>query len=87
MDEGLKRMGNLYLRNREELDIDGVINISGFDEDYLVLNSKLGKITVEGVGLVVEDLNHDSGKIKVRGIINAVIFSADGKKNKRGVFS
>ena len=86
-DEAVKKIGNLFLKNREELDIDGVCNIASFEEDYLVLNSKLGKITVEGAGLVIEDLSHESGKIKVRGVINAVIFSTDTKKNKRGVFS
>lgn len=86
-DEAIKRIGNVYLKNREELDIDNVKNIATFDDDYLVLNSKLGKIIVEGSGLVIEDLSSESGKIKIRGTVNALIFSSEGKKNKRGVFS
>ena len=86
-DEALKGIGSIYLKNREELDIDNVKNIASFDDDYLVLNSKLGKIIVEGSGLVIEDLSSESGKIKIRGTVNALIFSSEGKKNKRGVFS
>ena len=86
-DDNVKLLGNLFIRNREEMDIDNVENVASFDEDYLVLNSKLGRITVEGRGLVIEELNSDNGKIRIRGTIDLVQFSGGSKKGKRGLFA
>ena len=86
-EDNNRKVGNVTVKNREELEIDNIINISAFDENYLTLNSKLGRITVEGRDLRVEDLNHDTGKIKVRGTVNAIVFADDTKRTKRGIFS
>ena len=87
MSEVGKKVSNLILKNREDLEIDGIVNISSLDDDYVALNSEIGKILIDGEGITVEDLNKETGKVKIKGIINSIVFSKVDKKSKRGIFS
>jgi len=86
-EEVNKLLGNVTIKNRESLEIDNVENISSFDEEYLSLNSKLGKIIIEGHHLRVEDLNRETGKIRISGTVDAVVFSDERKRPRKGLFS
>ncbi len=76
----------LVVTNRGALSLNTVERILGFDTDYVSLECVVGKITVEGEGLAIENLSKDSGDLLITGKISAVLFS-DEKANKRGLFS
>jgi sporulation protein YabP len=76
--------GNINIKNREEIVVDGAENILSFEDYSLVIMTSLGKLTVEGEGMVIESLNNESGKIKIKGRISGIYYS-EGKKG-RGFF-
>ena len=73
--------GNLSLKNREELCVDGVEGIISFEEYSLVVKTNLGKLTVEGEGMVIDSLVKETGRIAVKGKISGIYYS-DNKKSK-----
>ena len=73
----------LLLINRSELIIGGVISIDSFDEDYLEIDTKLGRVSVEGEGLKIEEFIQNSGKIKINGKICGFFYRGENKKAKR----
>ena len=80
------RTQSLLIKNREELSVNGIKKVLGFDSDYVLLESESGRITVEGQSLAIENLVKDSGDLQITGKITAVIFS-DEKKVRGGVLS
>jgi len=79
---------NLFLSDRRKIDIDGVEGVVGFDEDYVTLITSVGKLSIEGEELIIENLSKETGKISIKGKINAIIYSdKQVKKGFRGLFS
>ncbi len=70
----------LTLTDRRDLDIDSVEGISAFDESYIYVLTKAGKLTIEGRDLKIDDLNKDSGKMHVTGEISGIYYSEESKR-------
>ncbi|WP_090015346.1 sporulation protein YabP [Clostridium sp. DSM 8431] len=82
MDEIKK--SNLSLENRKKLTLTGVIEIINFDEETILLNTSLGKITVKGEGLKVDKLDVQNGEVIIAGMISSLVYSKKGvKKSKK----
>lgn len=75
----------IILTDRSDLVIDNVENIISFDEGYVVLATKAGRVNVEGKELKVDSLTKDGGKIHIIGNITGVFYSSDA--GKQGAFS
>ena len=68
----------------QTLNINGVEDIAGFDEGIVILETRLGRISVEGDGLKIESLTRDDGAVFIRGKISGIYRSE--KEKKRGLF-
>lgn len=75
----------LTVTNRTNLCMNGILRVLGFDDDYVLLESEEGRITVEGSGLVIESLTKETGEIEICGKIFSVAFS-DNKRERRSFF-
>ncbi len=74
----------LTINNRERLTVNGVINVEGFSEEYLVLNTTLGELAVEGESLKIESLTKENGEILIIGKINGLFYKDE--KSEKGFF-
>ena len=74
----------LTIRNRDRLELDGVINVEGFGEEYLILSTALGELTVEGSDLKIESLTKENGEILIIGKINGLFYKED--RSEHGFF-
>lgn len=81
MDEKMKKTHNLYIENRSELKLEGVVDVGSFDEETITAYTDFGCLTVSGTGLHVEELNLESGKLEVKGEITALVYSSERRKN------
>lgn len=76
--------GSISIKNREELILEGAEGILSFDDYSLVITTSLGRLTVEGEGMVIDSLVKETKKIVVKGKISGVYYT-DNKKAK-GLF-
>jgi sporulation protein YabP len=83
MPENTSKKYEIQLINRSELLIDGVISIDSFDEDYLEIDSALGKMSIEGDELKIEEFIQNSGKIRIKGKINGLFYQKETSKKKK----
>ena len=67
------------------LTINEVENILGFDENIILLETRRGRITVEGNELKIESLEKSGGNLIIKGEITGIFSSSDGPK--KGLFS
>ena len=74
----------LTIDGKSRLRMDGVNNVLGFAEDFVTLDTLLGRVIIEGEELKIESLNKDGGIIDVSGVIVSVLYSDN--RGKSGVF-
>ncbi len=70
---------NIIIENRKRLEISGIKDVISFDEETLLLDSVMGRITVKGEELHIESFNTQSGDLTAAGKIHAVVYMSDAK--------
>ena len=82
--ENVSKNQSVVLENKKKLTIDSVINVESFSDDYLEISTGLGRISVEGKDLKIEELRQENGKILITGEIDGVFYKEN--KTKKGLF-
>ena len=73
---------NIYLKDRYELECDGVTDVRCFYPDYIELTTSLGILTVEGENMKIEELIKETGRILIKGDICGVAFKKQKVRKK-----
>ena len=73
------RPHSLSLESREKLSISGVDDVSGFDENLIVLTTGQGDLTVRGENLHIDRIDLDAGQLEVRGSIQELSYDEPAK--------
>lgn len=68
------RLHSLSMESREKLSIAGVDDVSGFDENLIVLTTAQGDLTIRGQGLHIDRIDLDAGQLEVRGHIQELSY-------------
>lgn len=71
----------LTVTNREQVVISGVAAVDSFDDQEIVLETELGALTIRGEELHIKQLDLESGRFAVDGVINALLYSARVNRN------
>lgn len=79
MEENLSVVQNVIIENRKRLNISGVKEVSSFDDETVLLDTALGKMTVKGEGLHIESFNTATGDLTAVGKVHAVVYMSDAK--------
>lgn len=66
----------LTVINREQVVISGVHAVDSFDDQEIVLETELGTLTIRGEELHIKQLDLESGRFAVDGMVNAFSYSA-----------
>ena len=81
-----KKEHEIKLIGRNEMNISGVEEVVGFDEENVRLKTSEGELFVEGNGLKIGTLNTEDGIVALAGRICAIYYSGDEPKDKRSLF-
>lgn len=73
--------GNVVLESRKKLSLTGIIEVISFDEEKILLNTKLGALTIKGSGLKMNKLDVQNGDVIIVGDICSIVYN--GKEAKR----
>ena len=75
---------NIYLENREKLNISGVKDVLSFDDQMVILETELGLLTIKGDNLRIQKLSIDTLDVSIQGTINTLIYSDHSTEKKGG---
>jgi len=64
-----RKSHNIIMENREKLTVSGVEDVSGFDENEIIMSTVCGNLIVRGSGLKIDKLTLESGDVAVQGLI------------------
>lgn len=79
------RAHTLTLQGRNRAKLDGVMAVSCFNEQEVVLQTSAGEVALIGEGLHIEQLNLEEGQLDVTGEIAAIEYSEIARA-KKGLF-
>ena len=74
----------IRISQRAEITVSDVKGVLSFDEEEIVLDTGLGRLTVEGEGLRVTVLSLESGEVSAVGVVNGVFYQNDTAGRRAG---
>jgi sporulation protein YabP len=80
----------LVLRNRQSLEVNGVLNVESFDAQEFVLATHFGFLAVRGENLHIKTLNLENGFVAIEGLILDIGYFDEGvtpSEKAKGFFS
>ena len=78
-------MPKILIAARKKLTLSGVKDVISFDDETLLLETVLGRLTVKGAGLHIVNFDTASGDLFAEGKIYAAVYTSDEKNG--GFFS
>ena len=75
--------GNLFLENRRKLSLTGILEVIAFDEEKILLNTKLGALTIKGSNLKMNKLDVQNGDVVIIGDMYSFVYSEKGIKKEK----
>ncbi len=76
MEENNHIIQNVIIENRKKLNISGVKQVVSFDDETVLLETALGRMTVKGENLKIDSFNTSTGDLTAIGMIHAVVYMA-----------
>lgn len=74
----------LILIDREEMSVDGVINLESYDEREIVIETEQGILQVKGEGLNIKQLNLEKSNLIIEGVVKTIAYD-DEPRAKKGL--
>lgn len=68
---------NVIIESRKKLSITGVKDVNSFDEETILLDTILGRMTVKGEGLHIESFHTETGDLSATGTVHAVVYMSE----------
>ena len=65
---------NLSIKSREHFNCDTVIDVEEFSEEFVIINTEYGKLSIEGEDLRIKELNEKEKNISITGKISGLFF-------------
>ena len=73
MEEVIRSNHNIIIEDRKKLTLSGVKDVISFDDETLLLETALGRLTVKGAGLHIVNFDTASGDLFAEGKIYAAV--------------
>lgn len=65
----------LILQDRKLVEISGVVDVDSFDENTVICQTSLGRLTIQGNGLHIHRLNVDGNALSVEGQVDSFVYT------------
>lgn len=79
MDENISTVQNVIIENRKRLNISGVKDVTSFDDETVLLDTALGRMTIKGEDIRIESFITQTGDLIATGKFHAVVYMSDAK--------
>lgn len=86
MEDSIRVIQNVIIEGRKRLNVSGVKQVNSFDEETILLDTALGRMTVKGENMKIESFNTDTGDLTAVGTVHAVVYMA-GRDSGGGFIS
>ena len=74
---------SIFVLNRSRIELDGIIDVESFTDQYVIAESSLGKISLDGEDLKIESFSAETGKLVVNGKFDGVCYFGKEVSSKK----
>ena len=85
-NEGTVSGQRILIVSRSSIEINEVTGVISFDEEEIVLETKTGKLAIEGEGLKMTVLSIENGVVSAVGKINGIAYLGERTEKRSGFF-
>lgn len=85
MEDNVRVNHNIIVEDRKKMTLTGVKDVLSFDEETVVLDTSLGRLTVKGSGLHIVNFDTKSGDLSAEGRLYALVYTSEERNG--GFFS
>lgn len=75
----------VFMENRKDVKITGVLQVIAYDEYKVVLRTDYGKMTISGKNIVAGQMSTNSKTMELSGDINFIQYQANRGKSESGL--
>lgn len=79
----IRKRHQFTLKQRESMEVEGVLNVESFDDQEVHLETDQGMMTIRGADLHIKELNLDGGNLLVDGFVRSIEYTGDAPKGKK----
>ena len=79
LEDGIRLSHNIIIEDRKKMTLTGVKDVLSFDDETVVLDTTLGRLTVKGSGLHIINFDTSSGDLAAEGKLYAVVYTSEEK--------
>ena len=80
-------MQNIFLENRNKLNITGVLDVLNFEEQIITVETELGILVVKGSDLKLNKYNLDDTELSIEGAITSLSYDDRGNKKNESLLT
>lgn len=70
---------NIIMESRARISVSGVKDVVSFDDETILLETTLGRLTIKGESLKIASFHNESGELTAEGKIHAAVYMGDAK--------
>ncbi|MBC8595324.1 sporulation protein YabP [Qingrenia yutianensis] len=74
--QGADIVHNLIMENRAHLNVSGVEDVESFNDEEIILHTKMEVLIVTGSELKINKLSVDAGEVEIEGYIDCLRYAA-----------
>lgn len=79
---------DVFIKSRQRVEMSGIIDVSSFGEDEIIVQSGAFGVSIEGENLKIERFNSESGELVLNGLINGLFYySKNPDKRKKSIMN
>lgn len=75
----LSHTHSIIMEQCKKINMSGVKEVKGFDEETVLLDTEEGLLTIKGDSLVINDFSATSGELSMEGSVFALAYTTDSK--------
>lgn len=80
-------MQNIFLENRNKLNVTGVLDVLNFDEQVITVETELGVLIIKGCDLKLNKYNLDDTELSIEGEINSLTYEERTNKKSESILA
>ena len=79
---------DVFIKSRRRLEMSGIVDVSSFDEDEIIVQAESFGVSIEGENLKIEKFNSENGELVLNGSINGLFYySKKPEKRKKSIMN
>ncbi|HHU69029.1 MAG TPA: sporulation protein YabP [Thermoanaerobacterales bacterium] len=73
----------IIIKDRELIDLNGILSVKRFDDEEIDLETQMGGLTIKGENMYMKHLNLEKGELITEGHIKSIYYGEHDEKTRK----